>query len=225
MESNDHNAPQQDTGENPSARAQHPPLQAGYAQPATPPGEPPEPNPSTASHAPGQAPSMGPYGPYQAPAAHGPGQAPGMGMYGPGYASAMPPSGPGQATGAGPQMQAAGGYQGWPYQMAGQPPPPSPWTQAPYYGPAGPQGYGPYAGPAPGEREAGIDGLVQDVMNGNVGLSSLTKLLGLGDKEFWKGALIGSAIVMLLTNDSIKQALFGSRRQTSETSPPSAEEG
>jgi hypothetical protein len=64
---------------------------------------------------------------------------------------------------------------------------------------------------------------MRDVMNGNIGLSSLTKLFGLGDKEFWKGALIGSAIVMLLTNESIKQALFGSRHKTSETSPPSGE--
>jgi hypothetical protein len=62
-------------------------------------------------------------------------------------------------------------------------------------------------------------------MDGNFSLSSLTQWVGLGDSEFWKGALIGAAIVLLLTNDSIKQALFGSRGTTVEPSTPSGDNG
>lgn len=106
----------------------------------------------------------------------------------------------------------------------GRPYPPPQWPQAPYFGPPGAQGYGPYAGQAPAEQGAGLDELMREVANGNVGWSSLTQLLSLGNKEFWKGALIGSAVVLLLTNTSIKQALFGALGKNSETSSPSGED-
>jgi hypothetical protein len=35
-----------------------------------------------------------------------------------------------------------------------------------------------------------MEGLMRDVMNGNISVASLSRWLGLGDTEFWKGALI-----------------------------------
>ena len=33
-------------------------------------------------------------------------------------------------------------------------------------------------------------------------------MLNLDDKEMWKGALIGAAVMLLLTNESVQNALF-----------------
>ena len=120
--------------------------------------------------------------------------------------------------GTAPYMQAHAGYYAWHPSMAGQTYPPPPGMQAPYFGPPGPPSQGPYAGQAAAESGTGMDGLMRDVMHGNVSMSSLTHLLGLGDTEFWKGALIGAVVVLLLTSDSVKQALFGSRGTTPDTS-------
>ncbi|WP_051021928.1 hypothetical protein [Thioflavicoccus mobilis] len=40
------------------------------------------------------------------------------------------------------------------------------------------------------------------------GLSSLSRMLNLDDKELWKGALVGAAAVLLLTNESVQNALM-----------------
>jgi len=50
--------------------------------------------------------------------------------------------------------------------------------------------------------------LVEEIANGGSGLSSLSKLLSLDDSEFWKGALIGAAAVLLLTNETVQGMLF-----------------
>jgi hypothetical protein len=50
--------------------------------------------------------------------------------------------------------------------------------------------------------------LMQEIAGGGSGLSSLTQMLNLDDKELWKGALIGAAAVLLLTNESVQNALF-----------------
>lgn len=50
--------------------------------------------------------------------------------------------------------------------------------------------------------------LVDEIANGGNGLASLSKMLNLEDTEFWKGALVGAAAVLLLTNDSVQSALF-----------------
>lgn len=39
-------------------------------------------------------------------------------------------------------------------------------------------------------------------------LGDLAHKLGLDDKEFWKGALVGAAVVLLLTNQTVKGMLF-----------------
>jgi hypothetical protein len=90
----------------------------------------------------------------------------------------------------------------------------------PYYPPAGMHGAyaamaypgvaaqptaGLHAGQGP---QGGMSGLVEEIANGGSGLSSLGKLLNLDDSEFWKGALIGAAAVLLLTNESVQGMLF-----------------
>jgi len=108
-----------------------------------------------------------------------------------------------------------------------------PFAAAPPYGyaPAA-YGYPPYAMPPwgcawppaaafvppaaaaapPPEAAAPVGGmarLMQDLAGGNGnGLAGLTQLLNLDDKEFWKGALVGAAAVLLLTNESVQRALF-----------------
>ena len=54
----------------------------------------------------------------------------------------------------------------------------------------------------------GMNDLVAEIASGGNGLSSLTKMLDFSDTDFWKGALVGAAAVLLLTNESLQQALF-----------------
>jgi hypothetical protein len=49
--------------------------------------------------------------------------------------------------------------------------------------------------------------LMQDISNGN-GIASLGRMLNVQDSEFWKGALVGAAAVLLLTNQSVQDMLF-----------------
>jgi len=49
--------------------------------------------------------------------------------------------------------------------------------------------------------------IVEEMANGG-GLASLGRLLSFEDREFWKGALIGAAAVLLLTNESVQKMLF-----------------
>ena len=46
------------------------------------------------------------------------------------------------------------------------------------------------------------------VPGGSSLLSGLTGLFDFNDREFWKGALVGAAAVLLLTNDSVQRTLF-----------------
>lgn len=129
----------------------------------------------------------------------------------------MPGGGGGGATmGQGQADPAAmGGGQWMPYAPYGAPfmPPP------PYYMGAQPMPYGwppmpgpaPGMGPAAGQPAGGRQGLAQvmeEIANGGSGLSGLTKLLDFDDKDFWKGALVGAAAVLLLTNENVQKALF-----------------
>ena len=126
-----------------------------------------------------------PFDPYYAAhlAAHGmapPGH-PGFAPGWPGYAMPFAAAGPGVQPGA--------GHPGAP-----------PGAQA--YAPPG-------AGAGPGPQ-AGVQQLIDEIAQGGNGLNSLTRLLSLDDSEFWKGALIGAAAVLLLTNDQVQDALFKS---------------
>jgi hypothetical protein len=48
------------------------------------------------------------------------------------------------------------------------------------------------------------------------GLGQLKDLLSLEDGEFWKGALVGAAAVLLLTNEDLRGALIGGAARTAE---------
>jgi hypothetical protein len=74
---------------------------------------------------------------------------------------------------------------------------------------------GPRHGPHAAASEPGMAGMMAQLSGGN-GLSSLGRLLGTGDGEFWKGALIGAAAVLLLTNESVQRALFRTGAKASE---------
>ncbi|MCP5426016.1 MAG: hypothetical protein H6970_13260 [Gammaproteobacteria bacterium] len=150
--------------------------------------------------------------------------------YGPPFAYAAAPP-PGMAY-AGQQVGPPPGYGPPPFAYTAAPPPgPAHGMSAPVYYP-GLGGYGaPFPGPAPvgygpgaphqvgrgpggsagqgGQHQGqGVSGLVEEIANGGNGLSSLSRLLNLDDWEFWKGAAIGAAAVMLLTNESVQKMLF-----------------
>jgi hypothetical protein len=52
-------------------------------------------------------------------------------------------------------------------------------------------------------------GLVNELANGNADPSKVMAFLGSLDNQFWKGALVGVSITLLLTNDAIKNAIVG----------------
>lgn len=132
------------------------------------------------------------------------------------YSPPPPQIDPYWAYHAAAQAQAAQGFT--PTYDAGvmapppYPPAPAPWLgyapNASGYAPGGGAGHGHGAGH--GARGAGMAELVDEIANGGNGLSSLSKMLNLEDSEFWKGALIGAAAVLLLTNESVQGALFKS---------------
>lgn len=57
-------------------------------------------------------------------------------------------------------------------------------------------------------RQAGVSEFIEEIAGGGNGLNSLSRLLNFEDTEFWKGALVGAAAVMLLTNESVQSMLF-----------------
>lgn len=110
---------------------------------------------------------------------------------------------------AGPQ--AAGGYSYMPhpgYYAA----PPQGW-QPPPYAYATP---GQVAAPPPGV--AGPDGFaaaMNDIADKN-GLGMFKSFLNFDDGEFWKGALVGAAVVLLMTNEDLRKSLLGGAAKTAE---------
>jgi hypothetical protein len=50
--------------------------------------------------------------------------------------------------------------------------------------------------------------MLEELAGGGNGLASLGRMLSLDDSEFWKGALVGAAAVLLLTNESMQDMLF-----------------
>lgn len=117
-----------------------------------------------------------------------------------------------------PPMAPDWSYRG-PMQPAYASPYPPPFP--PMYGPAM---SGPWPGHAAGDQSGaahsgnpgggqaqhgpGMADLVDEIASGGNGLSSLSKMLNLNDSEFWKGALIGAAVVLVLTNETVQGALF-----------------
>ncbi len=150
---------------------------------------------------PGPGPGYG-YGPGEGPGPAGPG-APGYGYGWPGPWGWYPPQGMGP-------MGPPGGYGPGPMG-----PPPGymggPGFEQPGPGAMGGPGHG-QAGPPPGAGRGqgpSMDQIVEELSNGG-GLGGIGKLLDFEDTEFWKGALVGAAAVLLLTNESVQQSLFKS---------------
>ncbi|MGB0126458.1 MAG: YtxH domain-containing protein [Rhodocyclaceae bacterium] len=133
---------------------------------------------------------------------------PGQGQMG-GSGQAGGSGGFGAAQGMhGAQFHPFAGPYYWPGY--GQPVPPAPGYPPQFASPY-PPGYAPdMASAAMGQQARGpnMAQVMQEIANGGNGLSSLTKLLDFDDKDFWKGALVGAAAVLLLTNDSVQRALF-----------------
>jgi hypothetical protein len=77
------------------------------------------------------------------------------------------------------------------------------------YGPAGDEGMqGPGPGPRAG-RGPGMGQLIEE-MTAGTGFAGLGQFLDFEDTDFWKGALVGAAAVLLLTNETVQQSLFKS---------------
>lgn len=193
-------------GETASMEDRTPPYQAGAGSmhPGVQPGMQPGVQPGV--H-PGMQPNMYPGAhPGFAPG----GYAPGVGYYPyPPYPPYPPPAFQAQAPGMMP------GGEAMPDHMAGHMPGHMAGHMA---GPGGaPMGghaaagsaAGAGSGPGPGPQ-AGMQQLFAELAEGGNGLNSLTRMLSLDDTEFWKGALVGAAAVLLLTNDQVQDALFKS---------------
>ncbi len=52
-------------------------------------------------------------------------------------------------------------------------------------------------------------GMMQDVIKGDADASKIMSFLQASGGDFWKGALVGAAAVLLLTNGAVKDALAG----------------
>ena len=136
-----------------------------------------------------------------------PGEVPPHGPWGappPGYPPhGYPPQGP---YGAPPPYGYHPGYHGapWPGGHPGMGP-----AGAPGGAPAG-QGVERGAGAAAGFAAALGD------MADKSGLGMFKEMFSWEDGEFWKGAMVGAAVVMLLTNENLRNSLIGGAAQTAE---------
>jgi hypothetical protein len=118
---------------------------------------------------------------------------------------------------------------GWPGGPAGPwyPPPGYGMGPPPHgYGPYGPAGYGgaPFGpaapGSAPGPTPPGAESAGFGAAMGNLadqaGLGMFKDFFRFDDGEFWKGAMVGAAVVLLLTNENLRDALIGGAAKTAE---------
>ena len=120
------------------------------------------------------------------------------------YPGAMPP----------PQWGGPQGYMGYP-------PPHYGYYQAPYGMPGQPwQGVpnGMNMGPPPGPdaaTQAGFSAALGDMADKN-GLGMFKEFLKFEDGDFWKGAVVGAAVVLLMTNENLRNSLIGGAAKTAE---------
>lgn len=115
-----------------------------------------------------------------------------------------------QQAPAQPQMPPMGYPQPpvWPGQMMpGQMPMGYPQPQQPMMPP---QGQHHCHQPAPGfDWSQHAQGMVEEMMGEQAGmLKNIVSMIGIDDKEFWKGAMIGAAATLLLTNENVRGMLM-----------------
>jgi hypothetical protein len=171
-------------------------MQAGYPmQPGT--AYQPGPNmgqPHFSAQFPGAAPYQG------APMAGGNGvQGQAYGQQGAQPSSAQPAGFPQQPL----------GQAGYPYAMNPLPPQAGPGATA--YQHPGTQPHPSQAAPSPGNgqenRYGELYGLIQEAANGNADVSGFLRFFQSTSSDFWKGALVGTGLTLLLTNDTLKSAI------------------
>lgn len=131
------------------------------------------------------------------------------------------PQGGPQGAGMGPNQ--FGPDPGMQYQWSGPQgpaygygPPPGAYGPAPGwagYPPGYPPGYGPQYGMGPDPAAAGFSAAMNEFADQS-GLGALKGFLNFNDGEFWKGALVGAAIVLLMTNEDLRGALLGGAART-----------
>ncbi|MFP4154388.1 MAG: hypothetical protein ACOC00_07170 [Halothiobacillaceae bacterium] len=178
--------------------------------------------PETTGYGPG--PEGNPTGPgvgHGAMGGFGQGEAgPGPHAQGPGFHGAQGHAGPQpQGPGVPPQFQGAP----WGWGMAPGPYMPQmgyPWGVHPAAMmqpgmPFMPPNFGGAAGmqPPPAPEQAGFQAAFDQVAEQN-GLGMLKGFFDTQDSDFWKGALVGAAAVMLLTNDHLRDSLIGGAAKT-----------
>lgn len=139
----------------------------------------------------------------------------------------------GAGYGPGPMPGAGHGFHGtWPYPYPYHPhgpgwagAPPWPWYGPPGFAPGhhpayGYHGYPPFAGtanPAQGAGpgpEAPESGATLGHLADQVGLGMFKDFFNFDDGDFWKGAVVGAALVLLLTNENLRDALAGGAAKT-----------
>lgn len=134
--------------------------------------------------------------------------------------------GPRSMPGGAPYHGVAPDYPG--YQSAGYGTPPTGHQPLHMYGPRPPEQphcchHNGHPGQAPAGRAPWMD-LVGDLANGNADPSRLMACLGSLDTQFWKGALVGVAATLLLTNDTVKSAIAGALSGVLGVFQPDAQE-
>lgn len=107
--------------------------------------------------------------------------------------------------------------------------PPAGWPQQPVWHPQMMPGYMPMGYPMPPQPmmppqghhhchhvpmpgmdwSAQAQGMVEGMMGEQAGLlKNIISTIGADDKEFWKGAMIGAAVTLLLTNENVRNMLM-----------------
>lgn len=107
-----------------------------------------------------------------------------------------------------------------PYDYRMPPPYPGQFPPAGYGAPlhTGPQTdpqNSPQNGPG-GSMQGGIASAMNELADRN-GLGMLKGLLNFDDGDFWKGALVGAAVVLLATNEDLRNTLLSGAVKTAET--------
>jgi len=90
---------------------------------------------------------------------------------------------------------------------------PPPWpAAAPGYGPPPPH---PHPNAPPAGAHDDLAAAMGEAAERN-GLGMLKGMLNFEDGDFWKGALVGAAVVLLMTNDELRGSLIGGAARTAE---------
>ncbi|WP_078119693.1 hypothetical protein [Thiosocius teredinicola] len=137
-------------------------------------------------------------------------------------AQQAPPNDPGYA--ANPWQQHHAPYHpGWAmpyygYPSAYMPPSPGMAGPMPYQLPPQMPGIDPSAAQAANAGSANADGFAAALGNmaDSSGLGMLKNLFNLDDSDFWKGALVGAAAMLLISNEGLRDSLIGGVAKTAE---------